>query len=171
MLFEGHDSDWLIGIFWLCGAVLCWWCSTGLQSRLSARHRYLDYSDHLLLTGAFMLPLLLLMSALLLIENPDIGLFHAEHSGRRYQTFWMLMLLLGAGSTLLARVLWKQVTYTMSASHLPQSSQWQSVFGVAYIYLLESRLPVGIELLALACFAIGLYLYGKSRAENTNANI
>ena len=163
---EDQESTDVIGISLLAGAAVCWWLSALIQTRLTRYNRYLDHSDHFLLTGLMVLPALLIFVPFLMIDSTEFGLLQQEVSGDRSQVFWLIMLVLALMSTLLVRMLWQHSSRRVAAHQLHWQGIWKSVFGITYAFLLESRLPEGLEITALFCFGVGLVMYGRQRSTD-----
>ena len=163
---HGQESDGITGISLLLGASVCWWLSALIQTRLARYNRYLDHSDHFLLTGIMIFPALLLLTPFLLIDSVEFGLLQQNHSSDRNQMFWLIMLILALMCTLLVRMLWKQTAKRVASHQWHWQGMWKSVFGIVYAYFLENRLPEGMEITALFCFGVGLILYGRQRSDD-----
>ena len=161
-----QSNNWLPGIMLLLLAAVCWIFSATVQANMVRSHSHLDHSDHFLLTGVLLLPCLLIFLPLLGFDDPDYGLMTDEHSPGRWHSFWLVMLGIGFFSTLVARIFWKLCTKNEQSHLYHYHAMWQSVFGLFYIFVLEQRLPEGMELASLICFGFGLFLYGRHRSEN-----
>ena len=162
---EAFDP-WLPGVMFLLAAATSWLYSASRQYQMARLHPEIDTSDHFLLTGMLVIPGLLMMSPLLFSGDSIFGLDISEHSYERSRLFWVSMLGMAGLGTLLARLLWKQCARREPYNQMHWHSLWKSVFGLAYVFLLEQRWPDTLELCSLTCFGLGVIIYGRQRARS-----
>lgn len=75
--------------------------------------------------------------------------------------------LLGVGSSWIAHYLWNLATKKLPLIFISFLTIFETVFGLSYIYLLESKIPTALDLLAMTAIlsGISMVLYSTQRAK------
>lgn len=154
-----HLGDVQVGIYCLgllCGIVglAAWTLYTISNFHFMANHRSLSPNDWVIMQGVGTFFLVLIAAACLVWLMPNLQKFYVWSDALK--SYLLGGLILGVVSSWIAYYFWTCGNLRLPIALAGQLSIFEMIFGLLFVYVMEKRFPLGLEIGGFVCMLTGV---------------
>ncbi|WP_153101682.1 DMT family transporter [Paraburkholderia hayleyella] len=150
----GSIATWLGGLLCATGALACWSWFAVANSRYLQRNTRFNGNEWSVLWGIVTGALgLMLWLGLALLPS---GMSQMALSHERWQTFWLLNLVLAVGASWLGNGLWNAASKRLPLTLSGQLIVFETLFALLYGFVYDHRMPRPLEVAAIVLLMAGV---------------